>query len=114
MSGILGMMVGSGTDFRVTLSSSPDPFSPAIANGTDITAGTATATAIGGTPPYTYAWTDDMVGVSFSDTTTASTTVRSTGTDTEHNGTITCTVQDALGASLAPNFTCNITQGSPP
>jgi len=114
MSGILSAVAGGSSQLRVVLAPSPAPFSPTIANGTDIVAGTATANVYGGTPPYTYAWTDNMANVSFSAASSASTNVLATGTDVEHNGTITCTVTDGIGTVLAPDFASFIAQGSPP
>ena len=64
-------------------------------NGTNQLAGVVTATVSGGTPPYTYAWTDTSSFVSVSSPTASSSNVVSTGTEQIRNATITCTVTDS-------------------
>lgn len=84
-----------------------------VANGTSVQVTSLSMTVIGGYPPYTYSWTDDMAGVSVQVSSTATPILQASGTDFSHDGTIVAVVTDAAGNSVTSSAIAAISQGSP-
>lgn len=84
----------TGGALAVVVSPGDSYYTPA--NGTNVFVDVITATPSGGTPPYTYSWTDTNSFVTVSSPTAQSSNVTSTGTFQTRVVTITCTVTDAV------------------
>jgi hypothetical protein len=86
----------------------------AVSNGTSVACTTVQAIVNGGYAPYTYAWTDNAGGITMNAPTSVSTPLQATGTDAEHNVTVTLEVTDAKGDVAVGAAIFVIFQGTPP
>lgn len=112
MSGILAATLGSGPVIA-SITASPTGLNITTGNGTNISVATLTAVVSGGSPPYTYAWTDNNENVTLSAPSASSTSVLSSGTDLQNTVSVTLTVTDAASFTGTASKAYNITHGTP-
>lgn len=85
-----------------------------IANGTSVTVtATAGADIVGGFPPFTHNWTDNIANVAFQASTSVTSRIQATGTNIEHNGLYIYTITEANGVATTVSAVLIITQGAP-
>ena len=106
----------SEATFTGTLMQSVSPVAASIASSTNVSCnggsnGSATASATGGTPPYTYAWSNGQSSATASNLSAGSYTVTVTG-GTTSTANITITEPNPLNVSTTASNT-TITCGSP-
>jgi hypothetical protein len=97
----------------LSLSVSPSSLTTS-GTGASLTTASATATAIGGTSPYTYAWTRQSGSTSISADSASSATSTFTGTSlasgTTYNAVFRCTVTDNAAATKTADVSVSITR----
>lgn len=109
------MMMGaySGNDKLRIISPSGTIFGT-VANGTSVNVtATAESIVVGGFPPFTHNWTDNLANVSFQASTSVTSRIQATGTNFEHNGIAVYTITEADGTATTVSVGIIITQGSP-
>lgn len=95
---------------RITLAG----FAASPPNGTSVAVtGSLVPFITGGFQPYAYDWTDSMANVFVQTSTTPTCSLRSTGTDVEHNGQVTLILTEANGVVTTTSVNVVITQGAP-
>ena len=86
-----------------------------VANGTSVNVtATAQAVIVGGFPPFTHDWTENVSGVSMQASASVTSRLQATGTDTEHIGTLVYKLTQANGVVTTVSAAIDIIQGNPP
>lgn len=108
---MMGMAGGPGP---FTLATNQASYGGLLANGVSILC-TITAEALvnGGFPPYTYDWTDNSANVFVQASASATTMIRSTGTNVQNDGSLILVVTQANGVATTVSAAYSYIHGTP-
>jgi hypothetical protein len=88
--------------------------SGAVNNGTSVTVtGSVVAVVVGGLPPYTYDWTDNVANVSIISSSSSIAKIQVTGTDVLHTGNVILRLHQAGGVITTASSNFTVSQGTP-
>lgn len=106
------LLSGSQSEHTVTV----DDYTANVANGNHNFTRTATVTGEVGPLTYLWFWASGGVGIALTNTTSATCTLDSTGTDQTRDGVLQCDVTDTGNGNLVRSDTGAITvnHGTPP